>query len=177
VVVGRAGTFTAEQWLRADGDARKAAEAVAPGAAPATADATHCDRIGCVVPMREGRTAAFVQDRRGFTEDCRRATIVVSPLTAPPGCKAALVIDRVLLAERGAVAIRFGPAGPLVDATRREHETRRWLARSLPAKPPLPAERPGATSDRRPPAQDSPAARGSPDEPSDEAPDVSPELQ
>jgi competence protein ComEC len=176
VVVGRAGAFTAEQWLRADGDARKAADAAALGAGAGAADATHCDRIGCIVSMWEGRTAAFVQDRRGFAEDCRRATIIVSPLTAPPGCKAALVIDRVLLAERGAVAIRFAASGPLVDATRREHETRRWLARGAPAKPPLLAEPPGPSSNR-PPAQDGGAARGSLDEPSDDAPDAPPDLQ
>jgi competence protein ComEC len=176
VVVGRAGAFTAEQWLRADGDARKAADAAAPGAGLGTNDAARCDRIGCVVPMGEGRTAAFVQDRRGFAEDCRRATIVVSRVTAPPGCKAALVIDRAVLAERGAVAIRFAPSGPVVDATRREHETRPWLARGAP-KPPLLAERPRPSSDPSRQPRDGTGGRDSPDEPSDEAPDASPDLQ
>ena len=39
------------------------------------------------------------------------------------------------------------------------------------------AERLGATSDRPPSAQDGTAARRSPEEPSDDAPDVSPDLQ
>jgi competence protein ComEC len=166
VVIGRAGAFTAEQWLRADGDPRKAAEA-GPLAAGAGA---RCDRIGCVVAMGEGRMAALVEDRRGFAEDCRRATIVVSRLAAPPGCAAALVIDRGLLGERGALAIRFGPSGPVIEGARRAHETRPWLARGDPARTVATGHpsAPAAAPPRLPPERDDPArdlADELPDEP------------
>jgi competence protein ComEC len=165
VIAGRVSAFTAEQWLRADGDARKALEAVA---GKAGSESARCDRMGCVVPMRDGRIASLVEDRRGFEEDCRRATIVLSRFAAPPGCAASLVLDRAVLSERGAMAIRFGPSGPVIDATRRAHETRPWLVRGdlqrpLAARQPVTPAAPPASP---PPRPDDPAR-----DPLDEAPD------
>jgi competence protein ComEC len=97
---------------------------------------------------------SYLEDRRGFAEDCRRAAMIVSRLTAPPGCAAALVIDRTFLAAHGAVAIRAPPASFSVASARRPDEVRPWLpkraqAASVPPRPvdtagsaPIPAEPP-----------------------------------
>jgi competence protein ComEC len=170
VIAGRVSAFTAEQWLRADGDARKGAEAAA---GQAGSERARCDRMGCVVPMQDDVIASFVEDRRGFAEDCRRATIILSRLAAPPGCAASLVLDRGSLAERGALAIRFGPSRPVIEGTRRAHETRPWLVRGETNR--SPAARQPVTSAQRslpPPDLNEPAR-----DPLDEAPDVPSDAQ
>ena len=42
-----------------------------------------------------------------FDEDCARAEVVVSALTAPPGCKAKFVFDEKALARSGAVGLTW----------------------------------------------------------------------
>ena len=85
----RGGTgFSAEQWLRADGDGRL----------PAAMTASPCDTLGCTAAIDDGRSLALVTDARAFAEDCERAFIVVTPLYAPSGCSAAFVFDRRSLA-------------------------------------------------------------------------------
>ncbi len=80
VTLGRVWPFVVEQWLRADGDARKSDDAALRAGA-------RCDALGCVVDLADGRSVALVQDRRAFDEDCRRAAFVISPLAAPPTCR------------------------------------------------------------------------------------------
>ena len=100
VVVGkRFNAFAAEQWLAADADDR--APQQARDASPS------CDRFGCVGDMPEGRSLSIVTDRAGFAEDCDRADIVVSPLTAPAFCKPGALFDERRLAETGAVGFSF----------------------------------------------------------------------
>lgn len=131
VVLGRPGAFVTAQWLKAAGDWRGADDA-------SLRDGVACDPLGCVADMGEGRYASFVRDARAFEEDCRRADIVVSPLRAPAGCAAALVVDRRDLAALGAVTARFGAAREAstayVSASR---------ARDIPAR----ADSPGAGGD------------------------------
>jgi competence protein ComEC len=92
----RPSLFSAEQWLRADADGRDPREAV---------DNSACDKIGCVGILADGRAVALVLDRSAFAEDCLRADVLVTPLYAPTGCAAALVLDREKLAETGAVTL------------------------------------------------------------------------
>ncbi|MCJ2026280.1 ComEC/Rec2 family competence protein [Methylobacterium sp. J-067] len=103
-VLGKPPAFVLEQWLKADGDGRRAGDLLAappPG---------RCDRLGCTARLPDGRAVALVKDRRAFPEDCARATVIVSALRAPPDCAAPLVIDRHRLAERGAVSLRLDGA-------------------------------------------------------------------
>jgi competence protein ComEC len=137
IVLGRAPAFIAEQWLKADGDARK------PGAADLRAGA-NCDGLGCVVE-RAGSAVALVEHRRGFDRDCRRATLVISRLTAPKDCAASLVVDRAFLAAHGATAIRDGPGGLQLETARGPGDTRPWLPRrkaAAAAPPPAPPANP-----------------------------------
>ena len=46
-----------------------------------------CGRLGCVPHLQEGKSLSIVIDRLAFDEDCARAEVVVTALTAPAGCK------------------------------------------------------------------------------------------
>ena len=118
IIGKRFNAFAAEQWLSADGDGREAA--AARDEAPA------CDRFGCVGSLPEGQSLALVEDRLGFEEDCARAAIVVSPLTAPAGCKAEQVFDERRLAQTGAVGLVWDGGGFTLATDRASLEDRPW---------------------------------------------------
>ena len=138
IVVGkRFNAFAAEQWLTADGDDREAAAARDPAAA--------CDRLGCVGDLPEGQSLALVLDRAAFEEDCARAAIVVSALTAPANCAAAQVFDEKRLADTGAVGLNWDGKEFAVASDRSPLEDRPW---SPAPRKPLPDRvvRPGPTT-------------------------------
>jgi len=142
-LIGRTPAFVAEQWFKADGDARKLSE-------PALKQGARCDALGCTVRMSDGRAVALTNDRRAFAEDCRRAAIVISRLRAPASCQAALVIDRAFLAQHGATAVRLTASGMDVVTTRRMDEARPWLRRDeSAARPAVQTKRP-EKPDRKP---------------------------
>ncbi|WP_414471132.1 ComEC/Rec2 family competence protein [Microvirga sp. M2] len=120
-LVGKPSGFVAGQWLRADGDRRSAEDASLKAAA-------RCDRLGCVVETSAHRSVAFVQEAAAFEEDCRRAAIVVTRLDAPDQCRAAVVIDRRVLAERGATAIRLESDAAGIHSVKKGREVRPWAA-------------------------------------------------
>ncbi len=117
VLAARPSPFAAEQWLRADADGR-------PAAAGLRKDA--CDRLACVGHLADGRSLSLVFDARAFAEDCGRADIIVTPLRAPTGCAARLVIDRDALKETGALTLSFAQSGVERRAARSMGEDRPW---------------------------------------------------
>ncbi len=163
VVVGRVPAFTAEQWLKADGDPRKPTD-------PSVRTGSRCDPVGCTVMLPDGRVASYLEDRRGFAEDCGRAAVVISRVTAPPGCAAALVVDRTFLAGHGATTLKSGATGFVVATARKPDEVRPWLPRraqtaALPQAMAAPARAPPPTPEVPP----DPLAE--PELPAAEAPD------
>ena len=152
VVAGaRASAFGVEQWLRADGDGRPAKATALAGKGNTGTGGTDssggalCDTLGCVVPLKTGGSLSIVADARGFAEDCGRASVIVSRLSAPSWCAAALVIDRPKLEASGAQALRFrGEAVEIVTA-RAVGEDRPW------------SPRPAARQSYAPPAAAKPA--------------------
>jgi competence protein ComEC len=114
--------FVADQWLSADGDPRPSAEAF--GAA-AQGDRVRCDRRLCLVAAPE-ETIALVLDPGMFEAACATADVVVSPLSAPMRCDAALVLDRDRLRATGAVELRFRDAAIDTVTARAPHEDRPW---------------------------------------------------
>lgn len=97
--------FTTEIWLRSDGDGRDARQA-------GVAHAGGCDASGCIGFLPDGRRIALALDRSAFEEDCRRASLVVTPLAAPESCAGhAVVIDRHALARSGSIALSRMQAG------------------------------------------------------------------
>lgn len=144
VSLGRPPAFVMEQWLKADGDGRKAKDVIAgtPG---------RCDRLGCTIETPDGRKVALLKDGRAFAEDCARADILVARLDAPPGCGTGLIVDRTFLAGHGATAIRFTPDGPRLVTARMPGETVPWRpSRATAAVPPAPPPRPSAPNPASP---------------------------
>jgi competence protein ComEC len=125
VIMGRAPAFVVEQWLKADGDARKPDD-------PSLKSGPRCDPLGCVAELQDVQTIALINDRRAFPEDCRRATFVVTRLSAPSTCRPPVLLDRAFFAAHGATAIRLSSAGHEIVTTRRPDETRPWLQRAGP---------------------------------------------
>ncbi len=133
-VIGlRPSLFSSEQWLRADADGRAAAQALRK---------TGCDRQGCVGRLPDGRAVALVLDRQAFAEDCERADIIVTPLFAPFGCAARLIIDREKLRQTGALTLSFTGERVEMRAARAADEDRPWSrapkrrwGRAAPAPP------------------------------------------
>jgi competence protein ComEC len=90
-------SFAMREWLAADGDARAAGD-------PNLRAGFACDEAGCVAKLRDGTMVAVALTAEAFQEDCRRAALVISRRTAPPGC-AARVIDRTVWPQTGAIAL------------------------------------------------------------------------
>jgi competence protein ComEC len=118
IIGKRFNAFAAEQWLAADGDGREAAKA--------RDNESPCDKLGCVGALSEGKSLALVNDRMAFEEDCGRADIIVSSLSAPTACKAGEVFDERRLAETGAVGLVWDGENLLVTADRTKFQDRPW---------------------------------------------------
>ena len=140
VVAGaRASAFGVEQWLRADGDGRPAkAAAVAGKGGSVDSGGAQCDPLACVVPLAAGGVLSIVSDMRAFAEDCGRAAVIVSRLTAPAWCAAALIIDRPKLEQSGAQALRFIDGAPQIVTARAIGEDRPWSPAPAPQRRPAP---------------------------------------
>jgi competence protein ComEC len=124
IVGKRFNAFAAEQWLTADGDGRDPASARDPDAP--------CDRLGCVAALPEGESLSIVMDRMAFEEDCERAEVIVSALTAPANCKARFVLDEKELARLGAVGLSWtDDAGFTMATDRSTLQNRPWSPEPL----------------------------------------------
>jgi competence protein ComEC len=82
-----------------------------------------------------------------LSDDCSRATLIVTPRPTPPGC-AATVIDRRALRETGAMALYRRDGNFEVTAARPSTLDRPW-ARRYPAR-----DAPPAPSSTKPPELD-----------------------
>ncbi|MCJ2072278.1 ComEC family competence protein [Methylobacterium sp. J-030] len=126
-VLGSPSGFVLEQWLKADGDGRR------PDRGSGAAPGGRCDRLGCIALLPDGRPVALVRDRRAFQEDCARAAVLITSLTAPPTCTGPLVIDRRVLATRGAIALRADETGFTMRAAQGDGRSAPWRPRPAPA--------------------------------------------
>ncbi|WP_284247204.1 ComEC/Rec2 family competence protein, partial [Methylobacterium haplocladii] len=148
-VLGKPPNFVLEQWLKADGDGRRA-DQVGAG------DGARCDRLGCTIRMKDGRWLALAKDKRALFEDCARVAILVTHRDAPPGCAAGLILDRKFFAQHGAAMIRLEAAGPVLVTVRKPGPPPPW-------RPPPAVKRPAAKPETPVPDQPSGfAAYGSP---------------
>ncbi len=119
VIGSRPSAFDAEQWLRADADGRPAKGVI---------DKQACDKTACVARLSDDRAVAIDFEASALAEDCSRASILVTPLLAPVGCAAPLVIDRDSLKRTGSVTLKAmaGSNGFAVRVTRGPDEDRPW---------------------------------------------------
>ena len=152
VVGKRFNAFAAGQWLSADGDGRDPAQA-------RSADAP-CDRLGCVADLPEGESLSIVLDRLAFDEDCARAEIVVSALSAPQGCKAKFVLDEKALARFGAVGLTWSDDTGFTLAERPQPARKPSLVARARARARRPAHSPRPCGLARGPDPADPPAEG-----------------
>jgi len=118
--------WSANEWLKRDGDEHVAEDAIATGA-----DGVACDAIGCVARLKDGHLLAAPLRVDALAEDCTRADIVVSAVAVSVPCEnPRLVIDPRKTAESDGYAIALSSplAAATVAAARGE---RPWSARNL----------------------------------------------
>jgi competence protein ComEC len=121
--------YSADEWLKRDGDARLSADAVA-----GPANGVRCDSYGCVATMKDGTRVAATLRIDALEEDCANAAIVVSAVPAGRHCTAPrLVIDRFDVAREGGYAVWLG-AAPRVETVEGERGRRPWAAQVVPRR-------------------------------------------
>ena len=137
-VMGRPGSFVLEQWLKADGDSRKADD-------PQLRSGAACDQAGCVMIMPDKTAVAWSRDPATVSEDCNRAQMVITPLRWDGACKA-LMIDRRTLDRFGSISVRTTPDGLVARTGRNPDAPRLWTRKTSPP----PAASTAATSAAQP---------------------------
>lgn len=96
--------YSANEWLKRDGDSRSADVAIA-----APSDRVRCDAWGCIAHARNGEAIAAVLRADALAEDCARTDIVISAVPVRQACAGPkLVIDRFDVARNGAYAMWLG---------------------------------------------------------------------
>ena len=117
-VKGSKDTFLLMEWLAADADARNAADAT-------LTSGVSCDDLGCVVPSAGGALVAQAFRPEALSDDCERAALIVTLRQAPASCGAS-VIDAGRLRRQGAMALRRGGDGFVIDSVRPHGIDRPW---------------------------------------------------
>ena len=117
-VKGSKDTFLLKEWLAADADPRTAADA-------SLTSGVSCDDLGCVVPSAGGALVAQAFRPEALADDCERAVLIVT-LRQPPASCGASVIGADRLRRQGAMALRRGRDGFVVEAVKPRGIDRPW---------------------------------------------------
>jgi len=113
--------FSAEAWLKRDGDERLPEDAMA-----ARRDGLKCDAFGCAVRATSGARISVAFREEALAEDCARADVLVS-LVGARGCNGPqLVIDRLDVLRDGTTAVWLGEGAPRVLTVQSERGDRPW---------------------------------------------------
>ncbi len=121
-IMGRPGSFVLEQWLKADGDNRKPDD-------PLLRSSATCDPAGCVMILQDKTAVAWSRDPATVSEDCDRASLVITPLRWDGACKA-LMIDRRTLDRFGSISVRSTAEGLVARTSRNPDQPRLWTRRT-----------------------------------------------
>lgn len=115
-------SYSADNWLLADGDGRDTAAAAA-----ASDTAFRCDILGCIGRVK-GKLVALVRDPAALEEDCRNADIIVAPFSVGRRCRAArVVIDRKALKTEGASALYIDGQSIRTETVAEARGDRPWV--------------------------------------------------
>ena len=117
-VKGSRDSFLLKEWLAADADARTAADA-------SVTSGVSCDDLGCVMQSAGGGLVAQAFRPEALADDCERAALIVTLRQAPASCVAS-VIDADRLRRQGAMALRRGSEGFVVEAVKPRGIDRPW---------------------------------------------------
>ena len=115
---GSRDSFLLKEWLAADADTRTAADA-------SLTSGVSCDDMGCVMQSAGGALVAQAFRPEALADDCERAALIVTLRQAPASC-AASVIDADRLRRQGAMALRRGRDGFVVEAAKPRGIDRPW---------------------------------------------------
>jgi competence protein ComEC len=110
--------FLVREWLAADADARKPADA-------SLTEGVSCDESGCVTQGAGGGFVALALRPEALADDCERAALVVTARPSPAACGAS-VIDAERLRRQGAMVLRRSGSGFTIDAVRPRGVDRPW---------------------------------------------------
>jgi competence protein ComEC len=110
--------FLVKEWLAADADPRSAGDS-------SLAEGVSCGDFGCVVAMLGGGLVSQALRPDALTDDCERATLIVTPRQPPPDCAAA-AIDQDRSRRQGVLALRRNGQGFAVEAVRPKGLDRPW---------------------------------------------------
>jgi competence protein ComEC len=111
-------SYSIRERLAADGDERSPTDR-------SLSLGTICDAEGCTLPLRTGGIVAIAQTADAFADDCARAALIVTRRQAPPGC-AALVIDRDVWRDTGALSLYRTKTGFSIERTRPQGYDHPW---------------------------------------------------
>lgn len=121
----RTGRFSAEGWLRLDGQGGGAPTWPATG--PTADGSLRCDALGCIY-RAAGQVVAFMRRPEALADDCGAASVIVSREPVRARCRSArLVIDRFALWRNGSYALWLGPDGIRVEHARGVRGDRPWV--------------------------------------------------
>ena len=125
-VMGKgASEFVVAQWLQADGDLRQPSD-------PSVKSGPLCNATGCIAKLGDGRILTLTLQMQDLVEDCKAATVIVTPFDAPDEC-VALTIDRSLSAERGSIELLpNGKGGFDLRGARQASYDRPWSPKPKP---------------------------------------------
>jgi competence protein ComEC len=114
--------YSAEEWLKRDGDDRDIATIIAT-----PKDGVRCDSEGCVARRADGLVIASALRPTALGEDCVIANVVISASPTRGLCNGPkLVIDRFDVARNGAYAIWFNNARPQIETVSDVRGARPW---------------------------------------------------
>ncbi|HEY1474605.1 MAG TPA: ComEC/Rec2 family competence protein [Pseudolabrys sp.] len=113
-------SFAVKEWLAADADARTVKDA-------SLRNGVQCDAAGCIARLTGGRLVSEALSVDAFAEDCAHAAVVVSPREAPGACDA-LLVDRKIWRENGALALRWTGDRFQLSAARPPGYERPWAS-------------------------------------------------
>jgi competence protein ComEC len=132
--------YSADEWLKRDGDGRDVVNAIA-----ARKDGVSCDGYGCIAKGRDGTTIVVVSRVDALAEDCANAAIVVSAVPVGRDCtQPKLVIDKFDISRAGGYAVWLGDTThvetveggrgvrPWSQTARKRSQYRRMRPTSLP---------------------------------------------
>jgi competence protein ComEC len=121
--------YSADQWLKRDGDERAPDGAVAD-----LKDGVRCDAYGCIARGRDGTVIAASSRVEALAEDCTRAAIVVSAVPTRRKCVGPrLVIDKFDIARAGGYAVWLGNPRT-VETVEGERGARPWSQQPRPQR-------------------------------------------
>lgn len=117
--------YTAQSWLKRDGDVRAPDMAMAKPAGGVT-----CDGYGCIVRRNGNVLIAAPRRLDALREDCAAAQVVIASFPTRHRCKGPqLVIDRFDVARNGATALWLTHGKPIVKTVRDVRGRRPWSMR------------------------------------------------